>query len=183
MAGDRSRVLAGLDGAVVLSVGALVLLHILPHSFQAAGWQVMAPLMVGLLGPTLIERWLERIEKQTHVIVLSLVTFGLSIHALIDGIALSMGGGHAEQSHLLPAAVVLHRVPASLVIWRLLRPGHGRAWAVGALCAVGLATVVGFGAGATWLPELHTPVLGLFEALVAGSLLHVVVHTLQPHRH
>jgi hypothetical protein len=75
----------------------------------------------------------------------------------------------------LPLAVVLHRVPVSLVIWWLLRPRLGVWPAALALSVEGLGTIVGYALAQQLAPHVENPVLNAVQALVAGSLLHVVV--------
>lgn len=174
-----------LDGAVVISVGVVVVAQILPETFEHAGWVASLPLLAGLLGPTLAERALSRLESQTHRAVLAIVVVGLAAHAVVDGVALTLPGQLGTDWHVLPAAVILHRVPTSLVVWRFLASdGRSRRGAL-ALGVIALATVIGWLAGDAWLSHLHGPEVGLFQAFVAGSLLHVVVHGLHPaaHRH
>jgi len=171
-----------LDAIVVLAVGLLVIGHVLPEAMMEAGWGVLVFLIAGLLGPTVLERYAHKAEAKAHTIVILIVTVGLAIHASADGIALGLPGHH-DQEHLLPAAIVLHRLPASLVIWRLLRPERGRAIAALALVGIGISTLVGYGAAETIAGLMDTPALGLFQGWVAGSLLHAVVHPGRQHSH
>jgi zinc transporter ZupT len=180
LVGARATALAVLDTVSVVSVGVLVVLFILPESIAENGPVALVPMLVGLLLPTVIERGLGRVAAQAHRAVLGIVIAGLSVHQVLDGIALGLpDGGH---SHALPAAVVLHQLPAGLVIWRLLRASRGErvaAWVMGVLA---LGIIAGFVAGDA-LAVLDFPGLGLFTALVAGSLLHVFVHTWDSERH
>ena len=77
--------------------------------------------------------------------------------------------------------MVLHRVPVGLTIWLLLRPGRGALVAPGTLGLVAGATVIGFLAGDGLLAGVSHRALAGFQALVAGTLLHVVLH--RPHDH
>ncbi len=72
-------------------------------------------------------------------------------------------------------------MPTSLVIWRLLGRDESRYRAIGALIGIAVATVIGYVASASFAAQLETPTLGVFQAFVAGSLLHVVVHSMQSH--
>jgi uncharacterized protein len=169
-----------LDLFVVVAVGALVLLHIVPETVEKGGLVLLLPMLVGLLGPTVLERALSGLERQTHVAVVLFVLIGLAVHALLDGVALVLP--HAEESLLdlsLPMAVVLHRVPVSLLLWWLIRPTYGVGLAWLALAIEGLGTVVGFVLAQKLAAHLASPAVAIVQALVAGSLLHVVVD--RPH--
>lgn len=165
-----------LDAAVIVSVGALVVLHILPETLERGGWVLLLPMLVGLLGPTLIERGLSGLERQAHIVVLVLVLIGLGVHAVMDGVALMLPhlDDHALETSL-PLAVVLHRVPVSLLIWWLIRPTYGVFAASLALSIEGLGTVVGYASAHALGPHIDSPTLMVVQAVVAGSLLHVVV--------
>jgi zinc transporter ZupT len=171
-----------LDGVVMLSVGALVLFVILPHSVQDLGWRAYLLLILGVLGPSLVEHSLTRLQHRAHRAVLVLVTFGVGLHAFADGMALALPGGPVEHGvHLLPVAVVVHRFPAGLVIWWLLRPTYGAKVALFSLVGIGLATIAGYGAEALVAPWLESSASAAFQAFVAGTLLHVAVHRWELH--
>jgi hypothetical protein len=176
--GSRPGALAVLDSLAVLAVGAMVLFFIVPESIREEGLVVLLPLVAGLLLPTLIERLLVPLAGQAHRLLLGLVVVGLSLHQILDGVALSLEG----HSHALPAAVVAHQLPAGIVLWKLLTSARGVKVAAGVMLFFGLAIVIGFVAGdAVRLEEM--PALGMFNAFIAGSLLHVFVHTWESERH
>ncbi len=169
----RDTMFSLLDGLIFVSVTGLVLLFILPESFEAGGWATLAFAAVGVFGPTFLEGLSRRLARKTHVVALVLGLTGLALHATIDGTALSHG--HS----VLPAAVVLHRLPVGLAIWWLLRPTFGiraAAWVLGLIAG---ATLLGFAAGPHLVAGLSGQGVAWFQALVAGTLLHVVFH--QPH--
>ncbi len=163
----------GLDGFVLTSVAGIVVADVLPHALGEAGLWAVPLVLLGLMGPTLAERWLHRAAEQVHALALLLGMAGLVLHATLDGVALA--GGDARPQ--LATAVLLHRLPEGLTIWWLLRPTYGRAIAGLALGLVAAATVLGMWAGPATVPD--GAALGLIESLVAGSLLHVVLH--RPH--
>ena len=86
--------------------------------------------------------------------------------------------GHGLAAHggeLLAAAVVLHRLPVGIAIWRVVRPRYGPGAALWVLAIIIGATSVGtFGAGVA-RPLLTGPPLAIFQAFVAGALLHVLL--------
>ncbi len=176
VAAHAPRALKALDLLVVFSVGALVILHILPETVEQGGVVAVLFMVVGLLGPTLVERSLHNVEPYAHGAIIVVVLLGLAVHALLDGLALALPPSEPGLlGSSLPLAVVLHRVPVSLVIWWLLRPRLGVWPAALALSVEGLGTIVGYALAQQLAPHVENPVLNAVQALVAGSLLHVVV--------
>ena len=172
--------LAALDGFVFATIGGLVLLHLIPDSMERAGWWALVWALAGLLGPGLIERRLKGLAEQAHVVALLLALVGIGLHAFMDGWALVVPqeAGEVAHHHMLPMAVVLHRLPVGLTIWFLLRPLYGAGTALAALGLVAVATTAGF--ASSGILDMGSSGWGLFQALVAGSLLHVVVHRSYP---
>lgn len=180
MASQRNRTLSLLDGFIFVAITGLVLVYILPESFLLGGWMTLLFALAGLFGPTLIERVFRRAARQTHIAAMGLGLAGICLHAMVDGSALAPHhGAHEGHGTLLPFAVILHRLPVGLTIWWLLKPAFGSWMAASVLGLVGLATVSGFALGSILTTELSGRGIAYFQALVAGSLLHVVFH--QPH--
>ncbi|MEE8408514.1 MAG: hypothetical protein V3T05_02820 [Myxococcota bacterium] len=173
---DTRRTRITLEVLIVVAVGGGVVFSILPESVSEVGWMAILPLICGLLGPTLIERWLRSFEGGAHVLVRIIVVSGLAVHAFSDGIALAMPSSNGEEVIALPMAVVLHRFPVGLVVWWLVRPTHGIRVALIVLAVIGMSTIVGFVTGGIVAVHVQGQVMALFQAWVAGSLLHVVVH-------
>ncbi len=169
----QTTAMQGLDGFVLTSVAGIVLADVLPHALGEAGMWAVPLVLLGLIGPSLAERGLHRAAEQVHALALFLGMAGLVLHATLDGVALA--GGDARPQ--LATAVLLHRLPEGLTIWWLLRPTYGRMIAGLALALVAAATILGMWAGPSTVPD--GVALGLIESLVAGSLLHVVMH--RPH--
>ncbi len=171
------NLLDAVDGFVLIAVGGLVATDALPEAVQKGGWPVVLLAVVGFVGPTLLEVWLHRAARAVHTAALSLGLIGLCLHAGLDGVVL--GHTHGDAASNLATAVLLHRLPEGLTIWWLLAPGYGVAFAALVLACVAAATAGGMYA-ADSLAFLHSSGgMGWTEALVAGSLLHVVVH--RPH--
>lgn len=181
---DRAHwALLGLDGFIMVTVAGLVLMHVVPHSVEVAGPWALGMALAGFLGPGLIERHLHRAARSTHLATLLLACIGLLVHEFFDGVALGLpeaGHGHDDESSILAIAVVLHRLPLAVTVWWLLRPVLGAAAAAGTLAGLGLATVAGFAFAGTVAPLMEEAWTGLLQCLVAGSLLHVVVHRPPP---
>ncbi len=175
MARQTRWALDGIDGFVLTSVGGLVVLFVLPPAMAATGgWAVIA-MLAGMTLPIVMERMLGIASRTAHTIVLVSALVGLVLHTMLDGAALFEGGRSAE-SMALAIAVILHQIPVSIAIWNIVRPRYGKRGASFVLFLVALGTLAGAGLG----HELHDFGTGasfqLFQALVAGSLLHVVVH-------
>lgn len=182
MARHRTAMLRALDGFVLVAVGGLVLVQILPECVADGGWWAIAFAFAGLWGPTVVEKYLHRAERQVHSAALFLALLGISLHALLDGAALvEQHGPQHRQSVLLGWAVVLHNIPVGLTIWWLLSPGYGARTASGVLALVAGATLGGFWAGEHLTEGLSLTALAWFQALVAGSLMHVLIHRSIPH--
>jgi len=167
-----------LDGFIYVAIGGLVLLHVLPEAIHHSGWWALVAAGVGMLGPSQVEHRLERSAKQAHAAALFLACIALGIHGMMDGVALA-ASSDARLAEGLGLAVVLHRLPVGLTLWWLIEPAKGARTAVWVLAAMAAATVVGFVLGGTAAETLGSPAMGLFYALVGGSLLHVVLH--RPH--
>lgn len=170
-AGARRRALVELlDGYVVAAVGGLVLAHLLPEAMAEVGGVAVLAAVVGFWLPVVIER---RLFARGWVLGLALV--GLAVHDMMDGAALvEHGGGHGHET--LALGVILHRVAVGLVVWWAVRPRTGTAVALALMAGMAAATVVGYVFGGRITATLAPGPLAAFEALVAGSLLHVVLH-------
>jgi uncharacterized membrane protein YraQ (UPF0718 family) len=168
----RSNGLALIDGFVVVAISGLVLLTIVPGSVRAGGWWALLFCALGLLGPTLLEQAFHGAWKQTHAATLVVAVVGLGFHSLLDGVALNIT---ETDDSLLPLAVILHRFPVGLTLWWLVRP-IGRAAAIGVLAFLVVTTAVGFFLGPDLVVRFDSQAVAWFQALVAGSLLHVVLH-------
>ena len=168
---DQAR--SALDGFIFVSIAGLLGLHILPEVLAEGGWVSFLLLVAGLLGPTLLER-LSRFSRAAHSLTLYLALAGLCVHAVADGAALlgTPGGGSSP----LAIAVILHRLPIGLGIWWLMRPTYSAPLRVAVLLVVCAATAAGFFGGSFLVSGFAGWRLIWFQAFVAGSLLHVVLH-------
>jgi|GEM_PF-1041554 len=169
MAGERRAPFAALDGFIVVGLPGLVLLEILPEAFEQGGPTAVLFAMVGLALPRLLEGRLHVAEGDLHSAVTWGATFAYSLHAVIDGAALNDGAG----SFALGTGVVLHRIPVGVTMcWLVRRHGvRGAAFAIG---LIGLATSLGYFGAGSLVAAMPLGSLGLFQALVGGSLMHVV---------
>lgn len=171
LARERPALLAFLDGFVLVSISGLVLLDVVPDAFASGGLASLAFLLLGLLGPTLFEHLLSHARREAHLAALGLAVAGLVVHALGDGAALSPAG---EASGSLALAVAIHSVPVGLVVWWLMFPVFGWRLPTLALLAMCAGTTAGYGYGIELSSVLGERAWAWLQALIAGSLLHVV---------
>ncbi len=168
----QGRILHAVDGFVVIAIVGLVVIEVLPHAFSVVGGWALGWAALGLLLPERLERLLHRAARRVHAFALVLAMSGLGLHDALDGAALA----HGTTDSSLAMAVVLHRLPVGLAVWWLIRPAYGAAKAVFALAFIVVATLIGYVAAGAVESVGDVGALGAFEALVGGSLLHVVLH-------
>jgi len=160
---------AGLDGFALLTAGGLAALHLLPEAVANGGLMAIGFAMTGAFLPWIIERGL----THTRTGITSLVLlFGLIPHAGLESAALA--GVPPENALGIGAAVIAHRLPVGLIVYTTVqKQASGRlGWLAISLLAV--ATLVGFPAGEALAHIQSAPAMAWLQALVAGSLLHVV---------
>jgi hypothetical protein len=178
LAHPRPALLAFLDGFVLVSIAGLVLLEVVPGAYGEGGAWSLAFLALGAIGPTLVEQGLERARREAHLATLALAVVGLVLHSLGDGAALApvhVGEGHAGHAHeALGIAIVVHSVPVGLVVWWIMAPVFGRGLPAATLALMGAGTLAGYWFGLELNAVLGARAFAWFQALVAGSILHVV---------
>lgn len=167
-----------LDGFIFVSLGGLVLIHILPELLHHGGMLAIVFVILGLWGPTASERVFHRYSDITHNFTLALGIGGLLLHTLTDGGAMVLAQQEGT-SPLLALGIILHRLPVGLAIWWLLKPQVGSKWASGVLGIMILLTIAGYVTGTQLLSQLSFENTVYLQAFVTGSILHVVLH--QPH--
>lgn len=173
--------LAALDGFVMAAIAGLAVVHIVPHAAAAAGIAALGAAVLGFLGPGLVERTLHRAADRVHSATLAFAVVGLLLHGFFDGVGLvTPDHDHGEGTSLLAIAVVLHRLPVGVTLWWLLRPRLGALRAGLVLSGLGAATIGGYVTADVFSASLDATWLGLLQALIAGSLLHVVLHRPPP---
>ncbi|ABE53388.1 conserved hypothetical protein [Shewanella denitrificans OS217] len=170
----------GLDGFIFVSLGGLVLIHILPELLEHGGFLTLIFVMLGLWGPTASERIFHRYSEITHNVTLTLGIAGLLLHTVTDGGAMVLAQQEGN-SILLALGVVMHRLPVGFAVWWLLKPHLGARWTCVILGAIMFFTGVGYFAGEQLLDQLSLDNTVYLQAFVTGSILHVVLH--QPHGH
>jgi uncharacterized membrane protein YraQ (UPF0718 family) len=178
-----------LDAFCLVTISGFALLHILPESAAQAGWLVLPLALAGFLLPMLAERTLHQSGRGVRGIVLLLALLGMAAHTTLDGFFLTdgphhQGHGHDFDSHEVTAwAIILHRIPVGIGIWWIVPRTLGIA-AAGLITFIVVAgTLFGYFLGVNLLDETSQRGLALLQALLAGSLLHVVLHAHVPAPH
>jgi hypothetical protein len=174
LVGRRQGVIPFLDGFVVLAVPGLIFLHFVPGAVEHLDLVAMAALALGFMAPVLSERFLRDRHGRTDRTALVLGITGLALHAALDGAALA--GLQGSQGLSFGAAVILHRLPVGLAVWWLVASRLGARPAVGSLLLLMGVTVAGYLGGGAFRELAGTGAVHLYQALVGGSLVHVVFH-------
>lgn len=181
LTGGRPRVLAAMDGFVLVAVLGLVFFHLLPHAVLDAGTGALVAGGVGLLIPLFLEKIASKPFKAKAVrpVMVTLALLALATHGLMDGAALVESHHHDADEHGhglgLGVGVLLHRIPLGLTLWWMVRGAFGTRVAVGVLVGMMVATAGGYLAGEAWIAELSLEGIAVFQALMAGSILHVAL--------
>ena len=168
---NRPQTMKLIDRIVFVALPLLVGWQILPHVWLE---RQITPLIAVIAGAGilyLIERISHRLARHTDNLAILLAVASMVLHALLEGGALMPATAGAPFAF----AVILHRIAVGLLIWWLIEPRHGVVAAGAGVGAILAATAIGFGAGTEILPDGHAAV-ELYQAFVAGSLLHVVFH-------
>jgi len=162
------------DGFVYLAVPVLVAIQVVPDVVSEGAPLLLAVVAAGALVPNLLERASRSLARHTDDLTIVVTLTGLVVHEALEGAALAPGGESVDPAFAW--AVILHRVPVGLVMWWLVRPRHGIALASAAVASLSLATLAGAFVGYELAGPAHGQAFKLFEAFVAGTLLHVVFH-------
>jgi zinc transporter ZupT len=179
---SRKHAYRVVDTFILVAVFGLILLHVLPESYELLGWPAILAALVGFVAPLAFGSFLNT-GCHMHRSLISIASLGLIAHSLLDGMAIAGAHAHA-QGTMLALAVVLHRLPEGAGVFRLARYSFGKNVALLALVALGFFTVAGFYFGTQILVLVPEPSLVLFQSLMAGILLHVIFHRRHlPHTH
>ena len=178
----------GIDSFCLVTVSGFTLLHLLPESAATAGWIVLPLALVGFLLPAVAERTLHHGTANVRGAVIVLALLGVAAHATLDGLLLAgdshvpeLGDGHAGHTQELTAwAILLHRIPEGVGIWWIVPRTLGWRVALFTTLVSMAATAFGYLLGGDALTDGSQRGLALLQALLIGSLLHVVLHAHVP---
>lgn len=170
----------GIDAFILVITAGIIIFQVLPETYHSLGLLSIILVILGMGLPGLIEYLFRRAAAQTHVLTLILGVFGLLVHGVVDGSALTMS--KYEAGSLLPLAIIFHRTPISMTLWWLVKPQFGKIYAISVIAILIIGTLLGFYFSSSVMMQLHNKQFMIFEALVSGTLLHVLYH--QPgHEH
>lgn len=186
----KARLIAFLSFAAGVMFGA-AFFHMLPEAYHGGGYRAFWYLPAGFVFLFLLERFVVAhaceeppdCEEHAHGHGMGMAAFfGLSIHTLVDGLAL---GSSIYEGIGLTAfiAIVAHKIPSALSLSALLKAeGRKNANVLGYAFLFGLVVPLGaiiyFGLERLVKFEAFAP---LALAFSAGSFLYVAVSDLLPH--
>jgi hypothetical protein len=166
-----------LDAFILVAVSGLIFLHVLPHGIHEGGALAAVAAVVGLFLPLLAEHAQHRTKSLRLSPALVMALGLLTIHGMLDGVALASPHQHADHGELLALAVVLHRLPAGLAIWWVARPRLGTQGAIAVVLVLVVGTTLGYAGGRAGMDGIfHGSIWHVVQSLLAGSLIHVIVH-------
>lgn len=171
---DHPRAVKAVDGFVYVAVPLLVAWQILPHAWAERSIVLILVVGAGFLLPAAIEQASHALVEHTDNLALVVGISGLALHALMEGAAFAHTGTDVSTPFAL--AVILHRIPVSLVVWWLICPRFGSTWAAAGVGSIVAATLAGYAVGGEVLGVAHGGGVDLYQAFVSGSLVHVVFH-------
>ena len=169
---DRPSAVETFDKFVYLAVPMLVAWQVLPHAWEEQNVLLILAVTGGLVLPILVERAFQSIADETDNLAIAAGLSGLVLHALLEGAALTP----TSPDPPLVAAIILHRIPMSLVIWWLIFPRFGTKKAAAGIGLLVLVTLAGYSLGSEFLSGLEGAGPALYQAFVSGSHIHVVFH-------
>jgi len=166
-----------LDLIINWIISGTILLHILPEAYAFCG--IAAPILASIGFVLAIVFDASKITRfLVHGWLFPLVIVGLGLHGLLDGIVIRLVDSPVYIYGTAPL-VVIHRIPASLYIWRHISNTFNQnlAWLVYA--ALGLVFFMGFYYGDSIQTFVYNsgPAVGALQALLAGGILHSAFHS------
>ena len=175
----HASLLSFFDAFALLALLGLTLLHLIPHSAENGGIFGVIAVLFGIGIPTLLhhlQHGKDDHEHHSNRILLIIVFIGIIIHTLLDGIGLSMSGTQTEMGSMLGLGVLFHRLPVGIFLSLILVPRIGlkKTWAIAGAFAI--STLIGFFLGHFALPGAGLTILYIIQGLIAGALLHIILH-------
>jgi hypothetical protein len=165
-----------LSGFLLIVLGGIVLAELMPLSYANGGWLSIPLALLGLTGPTLIEKLFHKAADGTHQITLIIGFSGLLLHTMVDGASLNEFKSIDSASKWLPLAIVLHRIPVALSVLWIIRPVFGFKAVWMALSGLAVFTVFGYVLGVQMESAMNSKSFAWLQAFVSGALMHVLLH-------
>jgi len=124
-------------------------------------------------------------DEECHAQLGIFSTVGLSAHALLDGLIISVGFEAGQSLGLLTAmAVMLHKIPDGITITSILlhaRVERGKIVVISTIVA--LITPAAAALSYLFIRNISAHQLGIFTALTAGSFIYLAAADLLPEAH
>ena len=177
---------------VALGAGTLLgaaFLHLLPEAFEVAGKGATISALCGFLFLYLVERFVFTHPCEEDVCdyhKLGMMAYvGISLHSLVDGLALGTGAFLPEVTMAIFLALVLHQVPTSFALVSILVGGKfDRKKVLSYLTVISLAIPVGAVSAYAFLAgHHHRPLLGHLLGFSSGTFLDLAASDLLPEIH
>jgi uncharacterized membrane protein YraQ (UPF0718 family) len=168
------------DAFAIVAVGGLMVVHVLPRALDVGSLVAALAFITGLIAPVLAARLSVRdqgVSSATFVLLL----LGTAIHGVLDGVGLASHEHTPATVSALAIGVVIHRFPVGIAAVTVAQPRLGTRRTLAWLATLFAATALGMeSAQTTWLGSSSTA-LECANALVAGTLLHVLAHVGRRH--
>ena len=187
---ESKGLLVWMSRITAICVGFLVLTHILPESYEVVGYWSLLASFCGFIIFFLFEYlWFLRNKKLKKISVI-LILIGLCLHMVLDGVGLSHGEHHHGHHHghddhgfdVLSFAILLHRLPAGLLLWGILKDSFSLKGALFMYIGFVGFTILGFFLGEEIFHAMGDFQLQLMQSFIAGALAHVVLDCFLPHK-
>jgi len=158
------------DAFVLVTVLGIIATEILPSLIAEESIFGFALFALGIFLPSAAERLLASSRMALAIAVIPLFVF----HCAFDGAAIAS----AENVGLV-TALLIHRLPAGLLVYLVTRERWSALWAFVALGVFALATLAGGVFAGEWLLghwQAHDAGALYIEAMLGGALTHVLFH-------
>jgi zinc and cadmium transporter len=185
----RKSLPLGLSFSAGIMLGA-AFLHLIPESFALIHSSAGLWILIGFLSLYVLEKFViihacHDVNDDCEVHHLGISAFlGLSLHALVDGIALGAGFLIPKLGWIVGVAIALHKLPAAFALTTMLL--QARYSQTKALVLQGLfflmvplgVLIVQFG-----FQEITVQHVGLLIAFASGTFLHIAYSDILPELH
>lgn len=168
---------SGLEAFVLITICGVVIFTLIPDAIAHGGLLAMPFAFIALGLPWLAERIMDRHGHGTHRILMVVAASALVLHGISDGVVLRLSET-SDDGWWIGAGLIVHRFGAAMGLWLLLSQVMGLGGRLATLLALGGATLIGY-LGVSTGPTGAT--FGLWQALAAGSLMHILLHPLSHH--
>lgn len=163
-------------------------LHMIPEGYELAGRGGFGMIILGFLSLYLLEQLALRHphdEEAGEFYELGLLAFlGMTLHDLVDGIALGSGQHVPHAGPAIFAALALHKIPTTFAVSLLMvHGGYSRKRILALLTVLLLAIPAGVvlaEATIDWIGESSPFVIGMLINFSAGTFIYIGAYELLP---